>query len=140
MSRRQGWDRRFIELLRFRMTHGHSSPVPQTHGALGQWASTQRHLAAGGSLRPNRSLKLRNMGFNLDPHGDSWQERLCQLLLYRQMRGDCNPLQTAPGRDGALGRWVGQQRHLYHSGALRPGRIARLASAGFIFSKAELDW
>ena len=56
------------------------------------------------------------------------------------MHGDCNPPQTAGGAEGALGRWVGQQRHLFQQGSLRPDRQHHLDSAGFIYSKADLDW
>ena len=80
-----------------------------------------------------------------------WQERLGELLLYRQQHGDSNPLQSsrpcnseAPDahadRARALGRWVGQQRHLYHSGSLKQSRIDRLLAAGFLFRRADLEW
>ena len=80
-----------------------------------------------------------------------WQERLGELLLYRQRHGDSSPLQSsrpcnseAPDaqadRARALGRWVGQQRHLYHSGSLKQSRVDQLLAAGFLFRRADLEW
>ena len=138
-GRGRGWEWHYEELLRYRLLHGHSM-VPQSLGTLGMWAAVQRHHAAAGSLCARRLGKLQSAGFKFDPQGHVWQRNFCQLLLYRQQHGDCNPLQSAPGSQGVLGRWVGQQRHLYQSRSLRADRVLRLSSAGFIFNKADLDW
>ncbi len=138
-GRGRGWDWHYKELLYYRSLHG-DTLVPQSQGSLGMWAAVQRHQAAAGSLGAVRMRKLNSAGFNFDPLGDAWDRNFCQLLLYRQLHGDCNPLQAAPDGQGALGRWVGQQRHLYQSGSLRADRVLRLTSAGFIFNKADLDW
>jgi hypothetical protein len=138
-GRGRGWDWHYKELLYYRSLHG-DTLVPQSQGSLGMWAAVQRHQAAAGSICAVRMRKLNSAGFNFDPLGDAWDRNFWQLLLYRQLHGDCNPLQAAPDGQGALGRWVGQQRHLYQSGSLRADRILRLISAGFIFNKADLDW
>jgi hypothetical protein len=84
--------------------------------------------------------KLKAIGFSFDPLGAVWLRNFNNLLLHKQMHGNCNPLQSARGVEGSLGRWVGQQRHLFHLGSLRDDRLRWLDSAGFIYSKSELDW
>ncbi|CAJ1945914.1 unnamed protein product [Cylindrotheca closterium] len=138
------WDQQFLELLKFKETHGHCH-VPHTYKenpALARWAKRQRYQYKRklehkqSSMSDPRQQKLEDVGFIWDLQTMVWQERFNELVEYKQRHGDCN----VPCRfeeNPTLGMWVKCQRRqykLYRSNQLSrltPERFQLLANLGF---------
>lgn len=70
------------------------------------------------------------------PHGEAWNSRLEELILYREEHGHCN----VPHGQGKLGYWVSFQRQRRNKGKLSRERIDRLDGVGFDWDPLEGEW
>jgi hypothetical protein len=151
-SRDLDWERMVAALSAFRELHQHSN-VPKgwpENPMLARWVARQRHLDRIGGLRPDRRLRLEELGalresepvrravalLSAGPKpSDSlrdraWVRMLEALAAYKSVQGHCN----VPRRwtwNQALARWVSEQRRLRRKGRLNPDRVRQLESLGF---------
>ena len=124
------WNARFKELLDYRSQHGDCN-VPQKHGTLGTWVTSQRSAYRDEKLAQDRIDRLNSIGFKwtLKEGGPKvpWETRFNELVQYKAKHGDCN----IPRRQGQLGDWVSKQRIAYRDDKLEQDRIDRLNGIGF---------
>ena len=138
------WTERFEELLEFRSKLGHCL-VPNNfpaNPALAQWVKRQRYqykLKQQGkrsTLSEERMKVLEEIGFVWDSHSTCWEERLKELLEYRDAKGDCN-VPSRYNENRQLAVWVKRQRRQYKffiegkPSSMTHERIAVLEGLGF---------
>ena len=131
----------------FRAEHGHLD-VPMRHQApdgyrLGDWLVRQRiarrsPAGARRALTADKIAALDALGMVWDPAEQSWQSWLQQLRAYRLAHGTADVPRDHVTADGAaLGSWLSQQRHRYHSGTLAPDKAATLTQEGVTWRPTE---
>lgn len=133
------WNDRYSELLEYSKTNGNCD-VPATwtdNPALGHWVVRMRQLKKQEKLDPERVKLLEEIGFNwvLTTRGQRkpWEERLQDLIRYKEQHGDCNvPIRWEP--DPELGGWVSRQRTNRKSGKIPAGQVDILDELGFEWS------
>ena len=138
------WRERFLELKKYVETHGDCN-VPQRHGSLGTWISTQRsnyRLLKEGKMSPmsdDRIRKLESIDFqwiSKRMQHDLWQNRLQELRRYKETHGNCDVSRSS----GSLGTWISTQRSNYRllkegkASPMSTDRIRKLESIGFCWS------
>mmetsp|Transcript_26148 Transcript_26148/g.43157 ORF Transcript_26148/g.43157 Transcript_26148/m.43157 type:complete len:607 (-) Transcript_26148:64-1884(-) len=146
-KRGHSWDRRYNELLEFKLLHGHCE-VPQNYApnpSLGIWVNKQRmehkHRFDGksSSLNDARLARLQSIGFRWAKRKGqaSWEEKFKELKEYKAEYGNCH-VPTKYKENTALGRWVSTQRSEYKKfcegdtkTAMNAEKIRRLESIGF---------
>jgi hypothetical protein len=140
----ENWTEKFEELLEFRNRLGHCL-VPNAYEEnppLAQWVKRQRYqykLKLEGkrsTMSDERVKALEEIGFVWDSHNAAWEERLDELLQYRENNGQCNvPSRYAKNRQLAI--WVKRQRRQYKffcegsPSSMTPERINILEGLGF---------
>lgn len=91
------WSEKFEDLCEFRRMFGHCH-VPHTYtqnSALAQWVKRQRYqykLKMAGkrsTLSDERVRLLDKIGFIWNSHDVVWEERLNELILFKQQQGHC---------------------------------------------------
>ena len=91
----QLWDQRLAELVAYKQRVGdclvphHSATEPR----LGEWVYHQRKYQREGRLSPERIARLEAIGFVWQcpaPSGLPWEQRLAQLVSYKERFGHCN--------------------------------------------------
>ena len=114
------WTERFQELWAYCKQHGHCQ-VPHTHTqdpALARWVKRQRYqykLKTEGkpsTMTDERITVLENIGFVWDSHTASWEERMQELMDYRNQYGHCNVPSNYPS-NRQLAVWVKRQRRQF---------------------------
>jgi len=115
------WNKRYAELMEFRMTKGHCN-VPQRYPdnkALGKWVHKQRIeykrkiKGEKSHLSNERMIALENIGFEVyicKRAEGLWHERFQELLNFHRDNGHCNVPQQYE-HNKALGKWVHRQKH-----------------------------
>jgi hypothetical protein len=126
------WDKKITELLAYKEVNGDCN-VPSTTGPLGSWCGTVRQSRRQGKISPERIAQLDAMGFCWDILADFWNEKIIELVAYKEVNGDCN----VPTENGALGTWCAHLRRFYSKGKLTPKRIAHLEAIGFCWDPIE---
>lgn len=135
----------YIELTTFHSKNGHCR-VPSS-STLGQWVVRQRFLyrqypnrTANSSLTPERISKLNTLSFPWTTRSEQlWQERINDLLQYKNEYGDCMVPRKYPTNE-QLAAWVATQRKNYNRrklgkpSPLTVARIDELEELGFIWS------
>lgn len=140
----ENWTEKFEELLEFRQQYGHCL-VPNNfahNSPLAQWVKRQRYQYKlkienkRSTMSDERVQALGEIGFIWDSHRAIWDERLHELIEYKQATGHCNiPSRYAANRQLAV--WVKRQRrqHKFYTegkpSSMTPERIHRLESIGF---------
>jgi hypothetical protein len=145
------WDTRFRELCEFRRQHGNCLVRFNWNNnlALAKWVKRQRYqckLKIEGkhsTLSEKRQQTLDDLGFVWDLQGALWEERLGELVEFRQLHGHCN----VPSRykeNHSLSVWVQVQRRQYKLSQekdkrsyMTKERIARLEETGFIWKPRD---
>lgn len=120
------WENAFERLLSYVSREG-SPNVPSTHREedgfhLGAWVARQRRRHQSNSLPDhlvNRLQRLR--GWEWDPRTRAWEEGLSRFIKYVERRGSWRIKAKYCDPDGyPLGKWVTEQRRMYHLGKLPP--------------------
>jgi hypothetical protein len=140
----ENWTERFEELLEFRSRIGHCL-VPNNfpvNPPLAQWVKRQRYQyklkqqSKRSTMSDERVQALEEIGFVWDSHSACWDEKLEELLQYREVHGHCNvPSRFAENRQMAV--WVKRQRRQYKfycegkASSMTEERIAILEGLGF---------
>jgi hypothetical protein len=138
------WEDRLSALAEYRKIHGHCN-VPDSYCGdmnLGKWVANQRNncrmLLDGkkSAMTTFRFQELKGLGFELDSHGKSWEDRLNELADYRTIHGHCNVPQRYK-ENVMLATWVTTQRRNYRlqlegkSSPMTPFRIQALERLDF---------
>jgi superfamily II DNA or RNA helicase len=134
------WDQYFDALVKYKEEKG-DFKVPsiyKPHQELAYWVTVQRRSYKNGTLSDEQIARLTKIGFPLDAYNEVWENRLNDLLLYKEQYGDCRvPNRFAENK--SLGVWVANQRSLYGKGKLSSERIAQLESIGFCWDPYSED-
>ena len=141
------WYERFKELVEFQRDHGHCV-VPYHFNQnlpLALWVKRQRtqyKLKKEGqhsTMNDDRETALETLGFAWDSHKAVWQERLNELIAFRNEKGNCNvPAKFAENPQLAI--WVKCQRRqykLYNDGErsnMTAERIEKLTDELFVWN------
>ena len=132
------WEERFSELAVYKEKNGDCN-VPKSQGALGRWVDTQRQPRTKGKLSREHAEQLKGIGFNWDTQKKSkdkrWEERFNELAAHKEKNGDCN---VTP-KQGALIRWVYNQRQYFKEGKLSQERTTALDGIGFNWGAQKKD-
>jgi len=146
------WSDKFEDLLEFRKIFGHCH-VPhyyQQNVPLAQWVKRQRYqykLKDNGkrsTLSDERIQSLNKIEFIWNSHDAVWEERWNELLLFKQMYGDCIVPSTY-NDNPRLAVWVKRQRRqykLYNEGkatSMTNERIAKLEKLEFAWDCRKKD-
>lgn len=134
------WDQYFDALVKYKEEKG-DFKVPsiyKPHQELAYWVTVQRRSYKNGTLSDEQIARLTKIGFPLDAYNEVWENRLNDLLLYKEQYGDCRvPNRFAENK--SLGVWVANQRSLYAKGKLSSERIAQLEAIGFCWDPYAED-
>eukprot|EP00339_Tiarina_fusa_P005892 CAMPEP_0117041972 /NCGR_PEP_ID=MMETSP0472-20121206/29264_1 /TAXON_ID=693140 ORGANISM="Tiarina fusus, Strain LIS" /NCGR_SAMPLE_ID=MMETSP0472 /ASSEMBLY_ACC=CAM_ASM_000603 /LENGTH=264 /DNA_ID=CAMNT_0004753099 /DNA_START=331 /DNA_END=1125 /DNA_ORIENTATION=+ len=146
------WQERFNDLVAFRKEYGNCC-VP-THWPqnppLAQWVKRQRYqyklkLQEKHSTMTDKRLEALNcLGMVWDPQAAFWEERLAELMQFRETYGHCNVPTKFPDHP-ELAIWVKCQRRQFKifcthgpkKSNITTERIAKLQKIGFVFSPRE---
>ena len=118
--------------------------LKRERGALGEWCHNQRQAKKGNGHNRISSVqiaKLDGIGFDWGPAmaaEQRWDENFEEVRRFRDEHG-----RWPKKRDGALGRWCGNQRQaLKGQGTHRisPAQIARLDGIGFDWGTTRMPW
>ena len=131
------WEKRFSELLAYKVQHGDVNVPTDPSNKLWVWVRKQRQSGVKGSLSQDRLQRLVEIGFNWDPLASKWDEMFNELLAYKAQHGDVNVPDEWPT---PLGAWVGKQRSSKRSGKLSDDRLQRLVDIGFLWDANESRW
>ena len=140
----ENWTEKYEELIEFRNRLGHCL-VPnhfEENPTLAQWVKRQRYqyklklLNRRSTMSDERVQALEDIGFVWDSHSAAWDERLDELIHYKDVNGHCNvPSRYADNRQLAI--WVKRQRRQYKfhcegkPSSMTQERIDTLNSLGF---------
>ncbi|MDO8446598.1 MAG: Helicase associated domain protein [Deltaproteobacteria bacterium] len=99
---------------------------------LGVWQYELKKQRRKGKLTAFRVRRLKGIGLNIDL--DSFEEGLCETLIYKDQFGDVNaPLKYKTPEGYKLGEWQNAQIEAYKEGTLVPNKINGLEKIGFIW-------
>jgi hypothetical protein len=146
------WNERFLELRQFRQQYDHCcvpSHWPQ-NPPLAQWVKRQRYQhkikkeGQHSTMTEERERLLEELDFVWDSHSAFWQERLNELLAFREKHGHSNVPSKYP-ENAQLAIWAKCQRRQFKlfciDGSKRSNmtleRISKLARVGFVFNPRE---
>ena len=140
----ENWTEKYEELIEFRNRLGHCL-VPNhfdENPTLAQWVKRQRSqyklklLGKRSTMSDERVQALEDVGFVWDSHSAAWDERLDELIHYKDVNGHCNvPSRYADNRQLAI--WVKRQRRQYKfhcegkPSSMTQERIETLDALGF---------
>jgi hypothetical protein len=146
---RKGFDGRATEWLEYKTKHGKEPPTGSS-GPLGTWVRKTRSKYAMKQQGIETNLTQEQIdqltswgfrwsaGFKKPEHvapSKSWDERLQELLKYKEQNGHVNVPQAYP----VLGNFVHRQRKEFSQlkrglkSTMTPARIEKLRSIGFVF-------
>lgn len=140
----ENWTEKFEELIEFRQHYGHCL-VPNCfpeNAALAQWVKRQRYQYKlkvenkRSAMSEERVHALEEFGFIWDSHRAIWDERLHELMQYKQLTGHCN-VPSRYARNRQLAVWVKRQRRQYKfftedkPSSMTVERVHRLEAVGF---------
>jgi superfamily II DNA or RNA helicase len=142
-SRRDKWDMRFEELVRFKEQNGHVVPsyFKAETKQLSLWCTSQRKAEKEGRLPADRIAKLSSLGFTWDSErirGDEyWEQQFQSLADYKAKNGDCKVPMGWRDKDHPnkheykLSNWCYVQNRTLKEGKMKPERYERLSMLGF---------
>lgn len=138
------WTKKYEELCDYCKEFGNCQ-VPHTfvgNPALARWVKRQRYQYRlrtenkPSTMTDDRIAVLERIGFVWDSHVAAWDDRMAELLEYKEMYGHCNvPSNYTPNRQLAV--WVKRQRRQYKfflakkPSSMTEKRIKALEDVGF---------
>ena len=135
------WDARFRELVSYKEIYGNCN-VPRDwkeNKQLSTWISTQRKAYKNGTLKVEHITHLEQIGFRWNILDALWDERIIELIAYKDKHGDCS-VPEGWKKNPKLAIWVGTQRNNYKNGKIDAGRVERLEQIGFLWHPKEISW
>ncbi len=130
------WKRYFCELEEYKKKHGNTNVRSETSG-LGAWVANQRSRHRKGKLPNDYKDRLDSLGFDWNPIDSLWEERISQLISYKNLYGNLDVPQRDPS---GLGQWLSLQRKRKKSGELSDILAKRLEDIGFKWDALEAEW
>ncbi|CAJ1951438.1 unnamed protein product [Cylindrotheca closterium] len=142
------WQAQFRKLVQFKLVNGHCC-VPHSYSSdpiLARWVKRQRYqykkfrdCDPTSTMTTRRIQELESIGFVWHSHASAWQEKVNDLMAFKQRTGHCN-VPSHYAENAALSTWVKCQRRqykLYVSGStsstMTLERFQLLKSLGFVF-------
>jgi hypothetical protein len=144
------WSQRFQDLLAFREQNGNCLvplEYPQ-NPTLAHWVKRQRGQYKAkiegkhSTLTSDREEMLEKLGFIWDSHRAAWEERLNEIVIFREIHGHCNVPSKYP-ENPPLAIWVKCQRRQYKlcnddkRSNMTQERISKLADLGFVWTPRQ---
>ena len=126
------WEKRFLELSRFKANIGHCN-VPdkwRENQKLSHWVGVQRRNYLKGKTNHERITRLNEIGFVWEPIDASWSERFSELIKFKELNGHCRVPQRF-AENPKLGRWAARQRKSIRRKQLSKERARLLEEIGF---------
>jgi len=142
------WNTMYKKLLDFRAEHGHCLVPHSTKGnkeltSLGRWVANQRVFykmhqdGKQGHIKPPRIDALERIGFVWNVNDMIWDNKLQELIKYKDENGTCDVPPKCPKEHKKLRNWVELQRQQYRlfrakrTTSLTHERINKLEEVGF---------
>eukprot|EP00979_Chaetoceros_neogracilis_P011024 scaffold2654_cov245-Chaetoceros_neogracile.AAC.2 len=127
------WNRRFMELVKYKQKNGHCNCPTKKNGSFGKWIANQRFLFKSKKLNADRCEKLVGIGFvfedsNVAMDNEIWNTRFMELVKYKEKNGHCN----VPTSKGSFRNWISRQRTSFRSKKLKEDRYEKLVGIGFV--------
>ena len=148
-SRYKSFDERFKDLMGFRQKFGHCNVSQKTTGeykSLRQWCNhlrmsykkIQKKETPHNKLSPENIRQLEDAGFKWTL-ASAFDERVAELMEYKEKNGHCNVQQRTTGEYKSLGVWCNNLRAAYKKiqkgetpvRKLTQENIGKLEDAGF---------
>jgi superfamily II DNA or RNA helicase len=155
-SRAESWEINFFELRTFveiykncdvplRFETSVEDGFKKNGKGLADWVLTQRKMRKKGAISPDRIHRLDGLGFVWDTLAREWDNNYSDLVLYKELYGDCvvpltfrTSLEAGFKSSGrALANWVVTQRKNFAKGILTNDRVSHLNEIDFAW-KAKL--
>ncbi|CAJ1955991.1 unnamed protein product [Cylindrotheca closterium] len=140
------WETQFQLLQEFKRKHGHCR-IPHTYPenqSLARWVKRQRHqhkqkqMGEKTTMTTRRIRALEELGFIWDSHSASWEQRMSDLLEFRDKHGHCH-VPTHYQENKQLAIWVKCQRRQHK--LLKQGRSSTLTSDRLeVLDKVGFEW
>jgi len=143
------WNEMLQQLMKYKEEYG-DTLVPQSYAEnrqLAIWVDKQRQKRKNNKMAPVRIDKLNEIGFVWEPYEAAWEERLKELVEYKNEHG--HTLVPARYKDNPkLGKWVDKQRVQYkyklkqrgEASQLNDERVDKLNEMGFVWDVHEAAW
>ncbi|CAJ1956933.1 unnamed protein product [Cylindrotheca closterium] len=142
------WRSQFKKLVEYKFEHGHCC-VPHSYPEdpiLARWVKRQRYQFKKlndndptSTMTSRRIQDLDSIGFVWHSHASAWQEKVNELMAFKQANGHCNVPSHYP-KNAALSTWVKCQRRQWKRfirgispSPMTMDRIQLLESLGFVF-------
>lgn len=151
--REDTWQRHFTAAQAFHARHGnldiprrHIETLPDGQVSLGEWLWRQQSAKAAGTLSPERTSALLDLGMKSDSaHDRAWDRGITFAQLYRERFGNLNVptkhvISDDSGAEFRLGHWISEKRSHRLRGKLAQDRIAQLDTLGMIWDLREAKW
>lgn len=135
------WEEMFAALTSYKQAYG-DCDVPREwkdNPSLADWCNNQRTICTNNKLSPDRTKRLKQLGFVWNPLEAAWEEMFAALTAYMQAHGDCNVPHRWKDHPG-LGVWCGTQRQSYKNNKLPTERAKRLEQLGFVWVPLAVAW
>jgi len=134
------WEEGFLHLNKYVETEGHAMVHLRYKSSdgfkLGSWVHNQRR--SKDQLTPENKLRLKELGFSLNPVEERWEEGFLYLKKFVQQNGHTRVNPKYKLRNGfRLGRWAQRQRL---NKSLTPEKISKLEELGFDFDRYTSKW
>lgn len=108
---------------------------------LGDAVENARGRRRRGRLSPRLETALTTLGFDWDPHQDTWDNSVAAYTAYITRTGSVRPPRSyRTDDDFPLGHWIGKQRSARNAGTLNQARIDQLSEAGIEWDPAAVDF
>merc|ERR1712238_553917 len=123
------WNKNLQKLKEYPKKKKHTNVPRNEDKQLCRWVENQRQRYKRGKVSDWRIERLTSIGFVWDVCGKEWDDKYQQLLVYKQANNHTFPYS---GRIySTLGKWVGDQRALYHNKKILKSREDQLNLIGF---------
>ena len=144
-KKRMSWDERHMQLQLYKVEHG-DCLVPRNYKnrQLARWVDRQRHEYSKykrnlpSAMTKKRIAELEAVDFVWDAYKFAWKSNVMEMIVYREIYGDCLVPTVFPPRP-TLGTWVHKQRTEYEKfrkqqpSQMTQARIERLEAEEFVW-------
>ena len=140
---KDAWEVAYAALREFKRVQGNTQ-VPRDFVVkglpLGEWLVGQRQRARDGRLDSSKLSLLGELGVELKPLDNQWEEMFNGFTAYIKLNGSPRPPRQVMHEGKSLGGWVIHQRLLHSRGLLSHERALRLERAGMLWDVYEDFW
>jgi hypothetical protein len=135
------WEAHYEWLRQWQAKHGHCKVNRDTPEGerLAIWVTSQRQRRKKGSLNSEKIQKLDALGFVWDRDAAIWENKIKQIIYYKNANGHCCPNMTDQ-RKGGVAELVQGLRAARKANRLPHWIIEKLEEIGFIWSVPDTEW